>query len=453
MTKWLEFISDIVWGMPTVFLILSAGIYFTARLNLPQIFRIKETAQTVIKQFKSEKGGAISMIATSLSATVGTGSVIGVATAITLGGAGAVFWLWVSAFFGMAVAYAEGALSIKYRRKTPDGCKGGMMYALKDGLRAKRLAVVYAALGIFASLGMGSMAQTNSFAAALKSGLGVSPVASAVFCTLVVGICAFGKSHIAGKISTYLLPVLAIGFTAITLGVIIANAKNLPAVFSEILESAFGLRPVIGGAAGYTIRQAVSVGFKRGVFSNEAGLGTTAAVHAEAENVTPHEQGLINMFEVVADTFIVCTLTALAILSSGAHKSGLDGAELVALSCETVFGEASGVLVSISIAGFALATAIGWSQIGKKSAEYLIHGKFMWVYSIIYIFSSLIGCLASVQSVFTLSDIFNGLMVVPCMTALLLLSNEVIKACPSSRSRSRHAQSNQARQLRTHQGK
>ncbi len=393
------------------------------------------------------------MIATSLAATVGTGSVIGVATAITLGGAGAIFWLWVSAFFGMAVAYAEGVLSIKYRKKTSDGYKGGMMYALCDGLGAKRLALIYAALGTLASLGMGSMAQTNSFADSLRSGLNVSPTASAVFCAVAIGICTFGGSRVAGKISTYLLPVLALGFTALTLGVIIVNHKNLPYVFAEILSSAFELKPIVGGAVGYTVKQAVSVGFKRGVFSNEAGLGTTAAVHADAENVTPHEQGLLNMFEVVVDTFIICTLTALAILSSNAHKSGLDGAELVILSCETVFGEASGVLVSIAIAGFALATAIGWSQIGKKSAEYLIHRKFMWVYSIIYIFSSLIGCLMSIESVFTLSDIFNGLMVLPCMTALLLLSNDVIKACPLSQSRFRLARSNQARESHKHRGK
>lgn len=453
MARWLEAISDTVWGMPTVFLILSAGIYFTARLKLPQITKIKETLKTLAKQFRAEKGGALMMIATSLAATVGTGSVIGVATAITLGGAGAVFWLWVSAFFGMAVAYAEGVLSIKYRKMTLDGYKGGMMYALRDGLGAEKLAVVYAALGTLASLGMGSMAQTNSFADSLRSGLGVSPIASAVFCAVAVAICTFGGSRVAGKISTYLLPILALGFIALTLGVIIVNHKNLPYVFAEIFSSAFGVKPIVGGAVGYTVKQAVSVGFKRGVFSNEAGLGTTAAIHADAENVTPHEQGLLNMFEVVVDTFMICTLTALAILSSNAHKSGLDGAELVILSCETVFGKASGVLVSIAIAGFALATAIGWSQIGKKSAEYLIHRKFMWVYSIIYIFSSLIGCLMSIESVFTLSDIFNGLMVLPCMTALLLLSNEVIKACPSSQSRFRLARSSQARRSRKHQEK
>ncbi|MBQ8623235.1 MAG: sodium:alanine symporter family protein [Oscillospiraceae bacterium] len=434
MSEFLNRISDIVWGMPTVALIVIAGLYFTARLKLPQISMFKETARTVISQFKNGEGSALSAVATSLSATVGTGSVIGVATAITLGGAGAVFWLWVSAFFGMAVAYAEGVLSIKYRRKTQNGYKGGMMYALLDGLGAEKLSYIYAALGVLASFGMGSMAQTNSFAVSLKSGLSISPWVSAVICSVVIAICIFGGSRTAGKISTYLLPVLAIGFTALTLGVIVANFKSLPAVFSKIISSAFGLKPVIGGTVGFSVKQAISVGFKRGVFSNEAGLGTTAAVHAQAENVTPHEQGLLNMFEVVVDTFVICTLTALAILSSNSLASGLDGAELVSHAVKSVFGEGSCVAVSLSVAGFAIATAIGWSQIGKMSAQYLTHGKFMWVYNIIYIFSSLIGCLMSLEAVFTLSDIFNGLMVLPCMTALLLLSNEIIKACPSSRS-------------------
>lgn len=443
----LEFISDTVWGMPTVILILSAGIYFSARLKLPQITRIKEIFETVLKQFGASGKGALGMIATSLSATVGTGSVIGVATAITLGGAGAVFWLWVSAFFGMAVAYAEGVLSIKYRKKIDNGYKGGMSYALAKGLGARGLAAVYAVFGIFASLGMGSMAQTNSFAVSFESGLGISPFASAAVCTLVIGVCAFGKGRIAQDIALRLMPLLTVGYVAVALGVIIANYENLPSAFAEILSSAFGFRSVVGGAAGYGINEALSVGFRRGVFSNEAGLGTTAAVHAQAENVTPHEQGLINMFEVIIDTFVVCTLTALMILTSNAHCSTADGAELVILSCQTVFGRASGAIISIAIALFALATAIGWSQIGKKSAEYLLHGKSMLVYTIIYVISALIGCFVSSGGVFTISDIFNGLMVLPCMTALFLLSNEIVKACPSSQSHARRARSSQARQL------
>ena len=442
-SEFLNNISDIVWGMPTVALIVIAGVCFTARLRLPQITRFKETARTVITQFKNGEGSALRAVATSLSATVGTGSVIGVATAITLGGAGAVFWLWVSAFFGMAVAYAEGVLSIKFRRKANGGYKGGMMYALYDGLGAKKLSFVYAALGVLASLGMGSMAQTNSFAVSLKSGMNISPWVSAAICGAVVAICAFGGSKTAGKISTYLLPVLAIGFTALMLGVIFANIKTLPEVFKTIITSAFGIKPAIGGAVGFGVKQAISVGFKRGIFSNEAGLGTTASVHAQAQNVPPHEQGLINMFEVVVDTFIICTLTALAILSSGALASDLDGGELVSYAVKSVFGEGAGVAVNITVAGFAIATAIGWSQIGKLSADYLTHGKFMWAYNIIYIFSSVIGCLMSLDAVFTLSDIFNGLMVLPCMTALLLLSNEVIKACPSSQSPHRLFRSNQ----------
>lgn len=453
MNVWLEKISDIVWGMPTVILIVSAGVYFTLRLNFLQIFKIKEMFKTFKDQFKDRKGGALSLVATSLSATVGTGSVVGVATAITLGGAGAVFWMWVSAFLGMAVAYAEGVLSITYREKTDNGFKGGMMYSLRDGLGAKKLAFIYAALGALASLGMGSMAQTNSFAESLSSGLDISPWISAVICAAAVAVCLFGGSRVAQKICTYLLPILAVGFTALSLGVIALNIKSIPDVFQEIFASAFGLKPFAGGVAGYTVKQALTVGFKRGVFSNEAGLGTTASVHANACGVTPHEQGLLNMFEVIIDTFLICTLSALAILSTNSHTLGADGAELVALSFRTVFGKGAEVLISLSIAGFALATAIGWSQIGASCMGYLTRGKFMRLYYIIYIFSSLIGCLLSMQSVFTLSDIFNGLMVVPCMTALLLLSNDVIKACPSSRSPVHRARSSRGTKPRRPRGR
>ncbi len=452
MNLWLEKISDIVWGMPTVILIILAGIYFTLRLKFLQILRLKEMFKTFKDQFKNGDGGALSLVATSLSATVGTGSVVGVATAITLGGAGAVFWMWISAFLGMAVAYAEGVLSIKYREKTADGFKGGMMFALCDGLGAKKLAFLYATLGALAALGMGSMAQTNSFAESLGSGLDISPWISAVICALAVALSLFGGGRVAQKICTVLLPILALGFTALSLGVIALNIKNIPRVFQEIFSSAFGVRSILGGAVGYTLKQALTVGFKRGVFSNEAGLGTTASVHASACGVTPHQQGLLNMFEVIVDTFLICTLSALAILSTNSHISGADGAELIALSFKTAFGKSAEILISLSIAGFALATAIGWSQIGASCMEYLTRGKFMRLYYIIYIFSSLIGCLLSMQSVFTLSDIFNGLMVIPCMTALLLLSNEVIKACPSSQSPAHRARLNQWCQPRKPRG-
>lgn len=433
--------------MPTVILIVLAGVYFTLRLNFLQISKQKEMFITLKNQFKDKKGGALSLVATSLSATVGTGSVVGVATAITLGGSGAVFWMWISAFLGMAVAYAEGVLSIKYREKISEGYNGGMMFALRDGLGAKKLAFVYAVLGTLASLGMGSMAQTNSFAKSLDSGLGISPWISAVICAVSVTVCLFGGRRVAEKICTYLLPILAFGFTALSLGVIALNINNIPNVFREIFASAFALKPIVGGAVGYTLKQAITVGFKRGVFSNEAGLGTTASVHANACGVTPHEQGLLNMFEVIIDTFVICTLSALAILSTNSHTLGADGAELVALSFKTAFGKGAEVLISFCIAGFALATAIGWSQIGASCAKYITRGKFMRLYYIIYIISSLIGCLLSMQSVFTLSDIFNGLMVIPSMTALLLLSNEVIKACPSSRSLARRARSSQESQI------
>ena len=426
----LTILSDLIWGLPTVILILGVGLAYTAALKLPQIGRIKQmllSCKDDSPAISCEKPlSPIQSLSTSLAATVGTGSVIGVATALTLGGAGAVFWMWVSAFFGMAVAYAEGVLSIKYRRTLPDGSRtGGIWYALRDGLGAHKTACAYAVFCVLASFGMGSMAQTNSAATALLEEFSLPPAICGGAVALLLGLCLFKSQKFCGRLCQMLVPPLAGLYVIGALAIIIANFGELPSAFKMIFSSAFGFKPIAGGAIGYTVKTAMSVGCRRGVFSNEAGLGTTAPVHAASSVDDPNRQGLMNMLEVMIDTFVICTLTALAILCSGAYPSGADGAELIIKSAENVFGGLSGKLVSLSIAGFSLATAVGWSQIGLAAAKYLLP-KQRTAYKMMFILSAFLGTVMSLEAVWKLSDIFNGLMVIPCMTALILLFGEVI---------------------------
>ncbi len=404
----LTFISDAVWGAPTVILILGTGIYLTVSLGFPQIFRLREILSSPErKSFRS--------FTTALAATVGTGSVAGVGAAIALGGPGAVFWLWVSAFFGMASAYREGYLSIKFRRENPR--RGGIWYALKDGAGSPVLAAVYAAFCVLASFGMGCMAQTSAASGALKDEFGVSPLAAGIFLTLLLTACLISEKF-TGRLCGIFIPVLSAIYIAGAGIIILKNISALPGVLKEIFSCAFGLKPAIGGAAGYTVKRAISVGCRRGVFSNEAGLGTTAPVHAASDLTNPDRQGLMNMLEVIIDSFVICTLTALAILCSGAEYTGTDGTELAVSAAQTVFGGMSAKLVAVSMAAFATATAVGWSVIGCAAAEYLSPGLRV-IYRIIFAAAAFLGSQTAPGAVFAISDIFNGLMAFPCVAALV----------------------------------
>ncbi len=414
-------LSDLVWSLPTVALIISVGIYYTIRLHVPQVRCLGQMIRAVRKSlFSGEEKGRFRVLSTALAATVGTGSVAGVATAITLGGAGAIFWLWVSAFLGMAVSFAEGVLSIEYR----DGKKGGIMYAIRDGMGEKFLSKLYAFFTVLASFGMGGMVQSNSAAEAVSSSSGISHVSIGIILAGLTAACLFSKRDFTGRVSSVMMPILTVIYIFAVTAVIVANFGKLPSVFSDIIRSAFGLKPVAGAAVGISVKQAVSVGFKRGVFSNEAGLGTTAAIHA-GSGMTPREQGLMNMFEVIIDTFVICTLTAIAILSSGSNETGLDGALLVSSACESVFGRFSGTVIALCTAGFATATIIGWSKIGLSAAEYLSE-KSVLFYKTALILAVFTGAVVSLSAAWKISDIFNGLMVFPCVSALVALRKSVI---------------------------
>lgn len=401
----MQAISDFVWGTPLLILILSMGIYYSIKTKFIQ--------RKIFTAFKGFNSSAYRAFATSLGATVGTGSVIGVGFALSVGGAGAIFWMWISAILGMAVAYAEGYLSQKY--------KGGMWLIIEQGLKSKPLAIAYSLFATLACFGMGIMAQTNSVSEGLAE-FGVPPAVTAVAVSGLLLCCLVMGSGKIGKLCGAFVPILSAVYIILTVCVIAVNFRRLPSVFSEIFQAAFGFRQAVGGICGYGIKIAISQGIRRGIFSNEAGLGTTASLHAEAEGITPCNQGLINMLEVAIDTLVICTLTALALLSSGVNS--------VAEAFVRSLGSPAGNAVALAVAGFAIATSIGWVSIGRESYLYLTKNRLSRLYTLLAVVASAAGCLFPLESVITLSDIFNGLMAIPCLTALWLLRGEVTQSLP-----------------------
>lgn len=398
----LEKINNLVWGNGLVFLLLAVGIIFTVKLgfiqfSLPRfLFSGKKSANSGLSQLKT--------VCMSLGTTMGTGNITGTAAALAMGGAGAVFWLWVSAFLGMATVYAENVLSAKY---SDENAKGTMAY-LSYGLGAKRLAWIFALFCVFASFGMGGMVQINTFAESLP----INPLITfAVTFAVIYAITSGGAERI-GTSAQYLLPVASLAYAAGCTAVLIAFRRNIPHVFADIFSQAFDFRSVSGGFAGY----AVSVGIRRGIFSNEAGLGSSPILHSSAGDTEPHTQGMWSMFEVFFDTILCCTLTAVTLMSAGSLS--------VADTFSAVMGNFSQPFVSAELCIFALCTVIGWYYCGETAFRY-ITGKENKIFCFVFALAASSGALFSAQSVWTLSDIFNGLMAFPNLTALLFLMKNV----------------------------
>lgn len=428
-------INSIVWGPAILILLLLIGVFFSYRLGFLQITKIKlwwsETVGTITKpkKEKTEKGkiSPFQAMATALAGAIGTGNIVGVATAITLGGAGAVFWMWVASFFGMATIFAENVLGVKYREKRFGKYVGGPMYYISKGLNCKWLAVLFAVSCTFASLGMGNMTQSNSVAGALKVGFDVSPAVSGAFLTALVGIVIFGGIDRIAKVTAKIVPIMAILYTVGALAVILVNIKNVPSAFAEIFSSAFDISSTAGGFLGYGMARAVKYGISRGVFSNEAGLGSSPIVHAAADTDEPCKQGMWGIFQVFIDTIVLCTIMALCILCTGSHHSGLDGVALSTQCFASVFGDLGKYFMSVSIILFGVATLVSWSYFGERAVEYLTNGRFIRTYRLAYTLVTYLGCIMNLRLVWEISDTFNGLMAIPNMIAIVLLSGVVKK--------------------------
>ena len=448
-------VHSFVWGIPMLVLLIGTGILMTVLTKFFQLSHIghwfKNTIGGIFKDRhitrhtdKDDKSiSQFQSLCTALAATIGTGNIVGVASALVAGGPGAIFWMWIVAFFGMMTNYSENVLGIYYRRKNEknEWC-GGAMYYLKDGLGSYKgfkqvgavLAVLFSIFCLLASFGIGNMSQVNSISINMNSAFEIpAKVVGIVLAVLAALVIVGGLKRIA-SVTEKLVPFMAIIYIIGTLVIFIINIGQCGAIFSAIFKGAFGLRAVGGGIVGSGIKLALTWGMKRGVFSNEAGLGSSVMVHSNSNVKEPVRQGMWGIFEVFADTIVVCTLTAFAVLSSdlvdletGAVLSTSEGSALVGEAFSTVFGKAGPAFIALAILLFAFSTVLGWSHYGSKAWEYLFNTKSTIIYKIVFIVMIYEGAVMKQNLAWDLSDTFNGLMAIPNLIGVLSLSPIVVK--------------------------
>ncbi|MBR1969347.1 MAG: sodium:alanine symporter family protein [Clostridia bacterium] len=430
-------INKIVWGYPMIGLMIFTGLFLTLNNRFFQFRYIKLiTQETFLKLFSKRErtdNKSISQfqaMSTALAATIGTGNIAGVASAVAIGGPGSIFWMWVSAILGMMTAFSENVLGIYYRIKGGKGeWNGGAMYYLEkcssNKTFGKMLAVLFSFFCIIASFGMGNMVQINTIASVIKSNFGVSPAILGAVISAIVGIIIIGGINRIGKIAEIFVPFMALFYIAASLLICIINYREIPSCIGKIFTYAFDFKAVMGGISGISLKKAVEMGFKRGVFSNEAGLGSAVSVHASADVKEPVEIGMWGIFEVFVDTIVVCSLTAFVILFTKTNNIPLEGASLVTLAFSNAFGKWAGKILSMAIFLFGFATIIGWSFFGQKAWEYLFGTKSVFLYRVIYVFCVFIGAVAELTLIWSISDTFNALMAIPNLIGVLLLNKKV----------------------------
>lgn len=406
MTDFLEKINSYVWGEGLIFLLIATGIIYTVKLKFIQFriipFFLKNPPDK--KQFRT--------VCMSLGTAMGTGNITGVASAVAIGGAGAVFWMWVSAFFGMALVYAENSLSAIYSTKD---IKGSIAYLAK-GLGSPLLAGIFAVFCIMACIGMGGMVQVNTFAESLGQCVHINKYILAVIISVLIFIVTSGGADRIGKTAQYLLPAVSLMYMAGCITVLFVFRENIKDAFTDIFGQAFGLRQFAGGISGYSVSKAVSTGIRRGIFSNEAGLGSSPILHSTAENDNKEVQGMWSMTEVFSDT-IICTLTALTVICASGNT--------IQSAFSAVIGKYSLPFIAVAMAVFAFCTIIGWYYCGETAFKYLSGGRYGKSFCIIFSVLASLGAVMTMKTVWTLSDIFNGLMAFPNLTGLILLMNRI----------------------------
>ncbi|HFI0119383.1 TPA: alanine/glycine:cation symporter family protein [Streptococcus suis] len=434
MLELMQNINNFVWGPPLLLLLVGTGVYFTLRLGVFQISKLPTAFRLIFSSDQSGQGDVSSFAAlcTALAATVGTGNIVGVATAITTGGPGALFWMWVAAFFGMATKYAEGFLAIKYRTKDANGqAAGGPMHYITLGMgqKWKPLAVFFAISGVLvALLGMGTFSQVNSIASSMSSSFGLAPQLVSIVTAISIAFFIFGGIEKISDVSTKIVPFMAILYILASLTVLALHWDQLIPTLALVLKSAFTPAAAVGGFAGATVQQAIQRGIARGVFSNESGLGSAPIAAAAAKSDNPVEQGLISMTGTFIDTLIICTLTGLTILVTGQWSvAGLEGAPLTQAAFATVFGQSGALALTISLALFAYTTILGWSYYGERCIEFLFGTKSILPYRLVFVAMVALGGFLKLDLIWTIADIVNGLMALPNLIALLALSPVIIK--------------------------
>ncbi|HEM4246211.1 sodium:alanine symporter family protein [Streptococcus suis] len=427
-------INNLVWGPPLLLLLVGTGVYFTLRLGVFQIGKLPTAFRLIFSSDLSGQGDVSSFAAlcTALAATVGTGNIVGVATAITTGGPGALFWMWVAAFFGMATKYAEGFLAIKYRTKDANGqAAGGPMHYITLGMgqKWKPLAIFFAISGVLvALLGMGTFSQVNSIASSMSASFGLAPQLVSIVTAISIACFIFGGIEKISDVSTKIVPFMAILYILASLIVLVVHWNELLPTLGLVLKSAFSPAAAVGGFVGATVKEAIQRGIARGVFSNESGLGSAPIAAAAAKSDNPVEQGLISMTGTFIDTIIICTLTGLTILVTGQWSvEGLEGAPLTQAAFATVFGNTGSIALTISLVLFAFTTILGWSYYGERCIEFLFGTKSILPYRLVFVTMVALGGFLKLDLIWTIADIVNGLMALPNLIALLALSPVIIK--------------------------
>ena len=435
-TAAIEQASDILWNSLLLFLLVGTGVFFTIRLRGVQLRRFGEGFHRVFGNFtlrgkKADDQGMSSFqaLATAIAAQVGTGNITGCATALVSGGPGALFWVWVSAFFGMATIYAEAVLAQRYRTTVNGKVTGGPAYYIRaafKGTFGKVLAGVFSVLIILALGFMGNMVQSNSIGDAFHNAFGMSHLAVGIVVAVIAAFIFLGGVQRIAAVTEKIVPIMAAFYIVGCVVILVMNYKTLPNAFTQIFVLAFNPQAMAGGVAGVTVQQAMRFGVARGLFSNEAGMGSTPHAHALAKVNHPREQGAVAILGVFIDTFVVLTLTGLVLITSGLIPDGLTGTSLTQAAFSQAFGGFGPVFIAICMFFFAFSTIIGWYFFGQSNFKALFGEKALPVYSVIVVVFILVGSTLKVDLVWAMADFFNGLMAVPNLLALLALSGVVV---------------------------
>ncbi len=430
-------INDVVWGPVMLTLLIGVGLFLSIKTGFVQFKRfwymLKNTILGVFSKnhHESDSSGVspFQAVATAMAGTIGTGSIAGLSTAIVSGGPGAVFWMWISALLGMVTKYAEIILSLKYREKNEQGqWVGGPMYYIKNGLNIKWLAGIFAFLAMVACLGIGNATQSNSIAVAVESTVGLAPWITGVVLTVIAAGVILGGMRRIASVNEKLVPFMAVFYVVCALVALVINFNKIPDAFALIFREAFNFKAASGGAAGYGIMLAMHYGFSRGVFSNEAGLGSAPIAHAASSTKEPVCQGLWGMFEVFFTTIIICTMSALVILTTDFWHSGMyDGAALSIASFNGILPGVGGVIVTLSTIFFALSTILGWAYYGEVCIGFLSKNsqKAILAYRCVYVAFVFIGTVGSLDLIWSISETMNGLMAIPNLVGLVGLCKVV----------------------------
>jgi len=425
-------INGLVWGPVMLALILGTGLYLSIGLGGMPIRKIGYGFRQLLNGRKGRGDGDISpfnALMTSLSATVGTGNIVGVATAVSIGGPGALFWMWCTALVGMATKYGEAVLAVEYRETDERGKKvGGPMYYIRNGLGKNWawLGVLFALFGALAGFGIGNTVQANSVADALNTSFSVPEQVSGILMMVLVGLVLLGGIQRIASVAGKLVPLMAGLYLLATLIILLINMASIPAALILVVKSAFSPVAAGGGFAGASIMLALRMGVARGVFSNEAGLGSAPIAHAAAETDSPIRQGTIAMLGTFIDTLVICTMTGLVLITTNAWSSGEEGAALTTLAFSAVLPHGDKI-VSVCLSLFAFTTILGWSYYGERCAEYLLGIKVIVPFRLLWVFAIYLGATRELGEVWGIADILNGLMAIPNLVALLLLSPVIFK--------------------------